>query len=344
MSKTDIIKFEASTSEWVVEPYSKDEKFALKIKEIIFQGSSSFQTIELYDTYAQGKVLFLDGCMQMAEYDEFVYHESLCHPALIHHPNPERVCILGGGECFTAREVLRHKSVKYVCMADIDEMVIDVCRNHLHNGKEVFADPRLEIIIGDAAEVLEKQGKFDVIISDLPDPYAGGPCFELYTKEFYQNLIENNLTEEGIFVTQSHRIGLYEEDNKVFASINNTLEKVFPQVISYKVHIISFLEEYGFNLGFKSPQKLIDSITFDRLLESKIKGDLKYINGEAWSSMTKLNKIIRKYLDEETKIYTTSQPPNIILGEHISAFSTTKKTTNSNSSLPVLDSEINRQR
>ena len=342
-SKTELIKFDDSTSEWVVEPYSEEEKFAIKIKEIIFRDSSSFQTIELYDTYALGKVLFLDGAIQMAEYDEFVYHESLCHPALIHHPNPERVCILGGGECFTAREVLKHKSVKYVCMADIDEMVIDVCRKHLHDDQEVFADPRLEIIIGDAAEVLEKQGKFDVIIADLPDPFAGGPCFELYTKEFYQNLMENNLTEEGIFVTQSYTLELEKEENEVFTAIHNTLEKVFPQVIPYKVQIPSFLGDCGFNLGFKSPRKLIDCITFDHRLESKIKGDLEYIDGEVWSGMTKLNKILRKGLDEETKIYTKEQPPNLILGEQMSAFSTTKA-TNESSSLPVFSAEINRQR
>ena len=320
-SKTDLIQFGNSTSKWVVEPYSQEEKFALKIKEIIFANNSLFQTIEIYDTYALGKVLFLDGAIQMAEYDEFVYHESLCHPALIHHPNPEKVCILGGGECFTAREVLKHNNVKSVYMVDLDEMVINVCREHLHDGNEIFADPRLKIVIGDAAEVLEKQGKFDVIIADLPDPFAGGPCFELYTKEFYQNLMENNLTEEGIFVTQSYSVDLDEKGHKTFTAIHNTLEQIFPQVIPYRVHIPSFLGDYGFNLCLKSPKKVIDYTIFDHHLKNKIQGNLKYLDGEAWNGMIKLNKILRKSLREETTIYTKEQPPNIIFGKQSSEFS-----------------------
>ena len=90
------------------------------------------------------QVLLLDGKVQSAEADEFVYHELLVHPAMLLHPNPRKVFICGGielpsshvhkqiappahtflytgGEGATAREVLRHKSVEEVIMVDIDK-------------------------------------------------------------------------------------------------------------------------------------------------------------------------------------------------------------------------------
>lgn len=58
--------------------------------------------------------------MQSAENDEFIFHESLIHPALLSHPNPKSVFVGGGGEGATSREILRHKSVEKLVMVDID--------------------------------------------------------------------------------------------------------------------------------------------------------------------------------------------------------------------------------
>jgi len=52
-----------------------------------------------------GRTLLIDGLIQSCQCDEFVYHESLVHPALLAHPNPRSVFIGGGGEGSTAREV-----------------------------------------------------------------------------------------------------------------------------------------------------------------------------------------------------------------------------------------------
>lgn len=92
-----------------------------------------------------------------------------------------------GGEGATAREVLRHKSVEQVVMADIDKIVCDFCKLHLPENTAAFNDKRLQLINEDAASTLEKcDQRFDVIIGDLADPVFGGPCYHLYTQEFYQ--------------------------------------------------------------------------------------------------------------------------------------------------------------
>lgn len=52
------------------------------------------------------------------------------------------------------------------------------------------------------AELEKREEKFDIIVGDLADPVEGGPCYQLYTKSFYQNILKPKLTPNGIFVTQ----------------------------------------------------------------------------------------------------------------------------------------------
>ena len=97
---------------WFRESVSEHLYHELKISGVVYSGQSEYQTIEIVDTLAFGRILVLDGKTQSAESDEFIYHEMLVHPAMITHPGPECVFIAGGGEGATLREVLYHKSVK----------------------------------------------------------------------------------------------------------------------------------------------------------------------------------------------------------------------------------------
>ena len=125
-------------------------------------------------------------------------------------------------------------------MVDIDDVVVDFCKKHLTENEEAFADPRLELIIDDAKAQLENfQGKADVIIGDLADPVAGGPCFQLYTEKFYTEVVRNKLSDDGIFVTQSGPAGILSHD-QVFSPIYNTVKQVFAKAIPFSQHIPSF--------------------------------------------------------------------------------------------------------
>ena len=100
----------------------------LELKSILTSTHSKFQKVQVIKTI-YGKTLITDGKTQSSQFDEFCYHESLVHPALIKVAStgkaPETVFIGGGGELATAREVLRHKSVKRVVMVDLDGKVVD---------------------------------------------------------------------------------------------------------------------------------------------------------------------------------------------------------------------------
>ena len=96
----------------------------MELKAIRHSTESEFQQIGVIETFF-GKTLVTDGKTQSAQFDEFAYHESLVHPALLNfaHYNgrgPKTVLIGGGGELATAREVLRHTSVEKCVMVDLD--------------------------------------------------------------------------------------------------------------------------------------------------------------------------------------------------------------------------------
>ncbi len=68
---------------------------SLKIDKHIYSGHSRYQQIDIYETSECGKMLALDGVVQLTEGDEFAYHEMLAHVPMFSHPLPERVLIIG---------------------------------------------------------------------------------------------------------------------------------------------------------------------------------------------------------------------------------------------------------
>ncbi len=147
---------------------------------------SPFQRVEVYDTHQFGKLFRLDGRLMTSEGDEFFYHECMTHPALLSHPNPQSVLVIGGGDGGSTEEILKHPSIKRVVMAELDPAVIDVAREHLREiHKGALDDPRLEIKVGDGFEFVKRcEEKFDLVILDLTDPDT--PAFHLYSEAFFR--------------------------------------------------------------------------------------------------------------------------------------------------------------
>lgn len=286
-----------------------DIRWSYLINKVCYSGKSEFQEIDLVETGAFGKVLLLDGKMQSSELDEQVYHELLVHPALLHHADPRTVFICGGGEGATAREVLRHKTVEKVVMVDIDKVVCDACCEYLPKNTAAFKDPRLTLIHDDARTQLENwPGKFDVIISDLADPLDGGPCYQLYTQEFYRNVVRNKLNAGGIFIAQCGPAG-FRSCKEVFTTIHHTLASVFPSVHPYVQHMPSYCDCWGYNLALTDPsQPLLAAEEFDARAAARISGELEFVDGCTFLGLTQLNKMLRKALAEETEIYTMDNP------------------------------------
>ncbi len=138
----------------------------------LYQAHSPYQRIDIGEAGSWGRCLFLDGWLQLAESDEAIYHEHLALPALLAHPNPRHVLILGGGDGLAVRETLRHRAVQHVVMVDIDAQVVAACRQHLGDlQRGALDDPRVEVIIADARHYLRQvePHRFDVVLVDLVD-------------------------------------------------------------------------------------------------------------------------------------------------------------------------------
>ena len=165
---------------------------------------SRFQHIKIFDTVANGRVMVLDDIVQITTRDESAYAEMLTHLPMFEHGKAERVMIVGGGDLSIADEALKHKGVKEVVLVDIDERVIEVCREHFGaiNAK-AFTDKRLKIEVADAFEYLgrpQSKNRFDLIVADRPDPV--GPGKALFGETFYDR-VRNALKPSGFATFQT---------------------------------------------------------------------------------------------------------------------------------------------
>ena len=202
-----------------------ENKYSMKYKvnNVLFSGKSPFQTVDVVETELLGKMLLNDGLVMVTERDEFVYHDMIAHVPLFTHPNPKKVLVIGGGDGGTAREVLRHKSVEKCVMVEIDEMVVNACKEFIPQTSCALDDPRLELIIGDGIKyVKETNEKFDVILVDSTDPI--GPAEPLFNISFYQD-INNRLSEDGIVVSQGESPFYFPEMQQKLLGIK---KEVFP--------------------------------------------------------------------------------------------------------------------
>ena len=173
-----------------------------KIDKVYFKQTTDHQDLIIFHNAMYGRVMALDGVVQTAEKDEFIYHEMLTHVPLLAHGNAKSVLIIGGGDGGMLREVTRHASIERIMQVEIDQAVIDMCQTYLPNHSAgAYDDPRVNIVIDDGANYVKQcQDKFDVIISDSTDPI--GPGQSLFTYNFY-NDCRDLLSEQGVLVTQN---------------------------------------------------------------------------------------------------------------------------------------------
>jgi spermidine synthase len=189
-------------TEWFDETLYRDIGQRFAVSKVIFRERTEHQDLVIFENPVMGRMLALDGVIQTAEGDEFVYHEMLTHVPILAHGGARRVLIVGGGDGGMAREALKHRAVERVTMVEIDRGVVDLCTTYLPSiGAEAFKNPRLDLVIADgAAYVKTCQDRFDVIIIDSTDPQ--GPGAVLFTREFYADC-KRCLAPGGILVTQN---------------------------------------------------------------------------------------------------------------------------------------------
>jgi spermidine synthase len=192
-----------SGNKWFTEAASGiGTAFSLSVKSKLHEEQTEYQFLEIYDTTHFGKLMVLDGCTMLSQLDNFIYHEMITHPALFSHPAPERVAIIGGGDCGSLREVLKHTCVQKVWQIDIDERVTRNAEIYFPELCESNNDPRAELLFIDGIKWMEQAtaGSLDIIIVDSTDPV--GPAKGLFGDAFYATCLRA-LGEHGLLIQQS---------------------------------------------------------------------------------------------------------------------------------------------
>jgi len=176
--------------------------FSLKLGQAVHSETTPYQTIDIYRTETFGYLMTIDGCTMVSTRDNFLYHEMMSHPALNSHPAPKRVVIVGGGDCGTLREVLKHPEVESAVQVEIDERVTRLSEQYFPELCESNEDPRAELYFGDGIQWMKDAPaeSIDVLIIDSTDPI--GPAEGLFGKRFYADCIKA-LRPDGILVHQS---------------------------------------------------------------------------------------------------------------------------------------------
>ncbi len=209
-----------------------------KIVRVLAQATSAYQDILVFDSASHGRVLALDGAIQITEADEFIYQEMLAHVPLLAHGNARRVLIIGAGDGGVLRRVLQHRTTQQAIMVEIDGEVIRLSKEFLPGiGGDAWADPRAKVIIGDgiAYAAAATAGSFDVIIVDSTDPAGVGEA--LFTDTFYADCARI-LAPGGLVVNQCGVPFMQPEELRV---TSRRRARAFPHVSAYLAAVPTYV-------------------------------------------------------------------------------------------------------
>jgi len=241
------------------------------IEKEIYSGESQYQKIEVFETKEFGRILALDGLVQLSTKQEFVYHEMLVQPAMLYYwvaggRSPEKILIIGGGDGGALREIVKHKAVKEIFLVDIDKKVIEVSKKYLLSvSRSAFKDKRLKIFNEDALKFVKKYNNFfDVIIDDLTDPI--GPSLGLWSTRFYKDILQA-LKENGVTAFQTAYLR-----EKFARKAREKIKRISPFFKFHKAFVGCFpFDEHTFSFGSKK-------INFDKFTFEEINKKFKKLN------------------------------------------------------------------
>lgn len=182
----------------------------VKVRRQLCDIRTPFQHLEIFETVNLGRLLMLDGIVQLTSFDEFAYHEMMADlPFYACRHVPERALVIGGGDGGVLRELGRHPELKSLEICEIDAAVIEASRKFLPETACGYDDPRVKVHVGDGSAFIKAHpDTYDLIIVDSTDP--GGPGEPLFGEPFYRDM-KAALRPGGVIATQAESYYLLPE-------------------------------------------------------------------------------------------------------------------------------------
>jgi len=227
-----------ATDSWVNETLYSDWGQRFLVKRELARVQSDFQDILVFESTSHGRVMLLDGVVQITERDEFVYQEMLTHVPLLAHGAAKRVLIIGAGDGGVLKRVLQHRNVERAVMVEIDGEVIRLAKEHLPGiAGNAWSDPRAEVLVADGIDHVRRapDAAYDVIIVDSTDPIGVGEV--LFTDEFYANAARI-LAGNGLIVNQCG-VPAMQADELRDTSLRR--RRAFPDVSAYLAAVPTYV-------------------------------------------------------------------------------------------------------
>lgn len=250
---------------WYSEYHTPHVRYSIQVRRQLHCEQSDYQHIAVYDSPEFGRFFTLDGVMMLTERDEFIYHEMMVHTPMAVNPAIQTVLVIGAGDGGIARELCKYETITRIDLVEIDQRVIDVCRQYLPQTACGFDDPRVHIHIADGLRfVRQVEHQYDLVIVDSTDP--SGPGEVLFTREFYGNC-HKALTANGIMVNQ-HESPFFADDARAMAFAHKRIVQVFPTAKVYQAHIPTYPSGhwlFGFASKGLHPVKDLDGTAWRKL-------------------------------------------------------------------------------
>jgi spermidine synthase len=244
-----------TTDSWINETLYPDWGQRFRVKRELARVRSDFQDIAVFESYTHGRVMLLDGVVQITEMDEFVYQEMIVHVPLLAHGAARNVLIIGAGDGGVLKRVLQHRNVARAVMVEIDGEVIRLAKEFLPGiGGDSWTDSRAEVIVGDGIDYVRRapDASFDAIIVDSTDPIGVGEV--LFTDEFYRNAARI-LTAGGLIVNQCGVPAMQADELR---DTSARRARFFPHVGAYVAAVPTYVGGY-MTLGFAARQPGLDT-------------------------------------------------------------------------------------
>lgn len=187
-------------------------------------------------------ISFYENGLLMFTYPDLLYAEESVHFALLEHPAPKRVLLIGGDPVGSLDQVLSHTIIEKVDYLLLDPALIELTQKYIPSSNLILNNPKIEIIYQDGRQFLDKTTeKYDVIIINLPAPETT-QINRFYTTEFYQSA-NKRLKKNGVIsfsITASENV-IGTEQAELLRCLFFTFNRVFSEITvipGYTVHFI----------------------------------------------------------------------------------------------------------
>lgn len=182
-------------------PVLPGRAFSIKIQEPIASEETDCHLAELFRGEGCGLLLALDGRIQLAQNDEFMYHEMFAHTAAYAHESPENILVIGGGNGGLVRELLKHPCVERIDVCDIDGELVELCKRHLPWTRKALGNFKVNLSVMDGTLFIKQHRNcYDLILIEGPE-YNGNEM-KFFSKEFLSDC-KLALKPGGVLAAQS---------------------------------------------------------------------------------------------------------------------------------------------